>query len=137
MVKMDFNSDALFSAVKRKNMRDLLVFVLAEVGETKASEIMNDKTRITDAAITELRQALVGIERVDTEEVETPLATGINVEEDGADDVVTGSIEEHNAILKAIKKGKGKKALKLIKVAIKGGARGSEIEKLKAQAKAL
>lgn len=58
MSKINFDSDTLFSAVKRKNVKDILVYMLGEAGETGAMEILKEKTRITDAAILEVRNAL-------------------------------------------------------------------------------
>ncbi len=147
------NTDAFWSAVKRKNMGEILSAAFIAVGQDEAAEIANDTTRMTDAAITRMRSALDSVggtmeahgsvedEGTDTEDDNTEeVAAKEAVKEKPAvaeGKPMNGSVEEHQAIMKAIKKGKGKKALKLIKAARDGGARGSVLKDLAKQAKAV
>ena len=53
-----FNDDALWGAVKRKNVQDVLAFVFTECGYDAAAEVAKSTTRMTDQAITRMREAL-------------------------------------------------------------------------------
>ncbi len=133
-----FGTDSFWSAVKRKDVFAVVTMAFEACGEDEAAEISSTQTRVTDAAIIRIRAALTvnGEEVVETEEEEVVETEEVETT-DEPEEVVNGSIEEHEAIIKAIKKGKGHKALKLIKKAKKGGARGSVLKDLERQAKAL
>jgi VIT1/CCC1 family predicted Fe2+/Mn2+ transporter len=128
MEKVDFKSDAFWSAVKRKDFSAVLAIAFAMMGEDKAAEVARNTTRMTDAAITRMKDALGG--EVETEE---PLTY--------ADDLVTDEgnelIELTEAIEKAIKEGKKKKAKKLFKELEATGLKGSEIKQIKKAIKEL
>ncbi len=127
-----FGTDAFWSAYKRKDVNALVAMALSAVGEDEASEIAKETTRATDAAVRRIREALT------VEEVVEESDKAIDPTElDHVEEVVTGSIEEHNEIVEAIAAGKRKKAKKLLKAAIEGGARGSAIKDFKKQIKAL
>ena len=152
MSKINFDSDTLFSAVKRKDVRDMLVYLLGEAGETEAMEIMKSKSRITDAAIREVREAL-GTTKVEykmeaTATVETDDKVETEEEEADPTDLTFengGEVNENVIDLagmlkdleKAIEKGKKKKAKKILAELEDLGLKGSEIKKLKKQVKEL
>ena len=134
------NTDAFWSAVKRKNIPEVLGMVFDAMGETEASELAKNTTRMTDLAIRKMRDALPTVE-----ELEGEMSDDMGVEESDkaidpeeldtdeyAEAMVTETEEnEIKSIIKEgkklIKKGKEKKAKKLFK---KHGLGGSEIEKL-------
>ena len=96
-------TDKFWSAVKRKQMQEVLSIVFEMIDENEASEIAATTTRLTDQAVTRMRNALgeatteeVVEETVEPEEGEEP----------------TECQDGYDPIRKAIAKGKGKKALK-------------------------
>ncbi len=58
MKKEVLNTDAFWSAVKRKNMSEILTAAFIAVGEDEVAGIAKETTRMTDAAITRMRSAL-------------------------------------------------------------------------------
>jgi len=118
-------TEAMISAVKRKDVKEMVALVLEQEGKVDEAKEMREAGRLTVALI----------DRTCAVSVVEPYVEADTAKDD--EDVVTGSIEEHESILKAIKKGKKKKALKLIDNAEKGGARGSEIKKLRTEAEGL
>ncbi len=129
-----FGTDEYWSAFKRKDVAALTAMALSAVGEDEAAEIAKETTRVTDAAVRRIREALtVG----EVEAIVEPDEVCENEVEETEEEVVTGSIEEHNEIVEAIAAGKRKKAKKLLKAAIEGGAKGSQIKEFKKQIKAL
>ena len=125
-------TDKFWSAVKRKQLQEVLEIVFESIGEDKAAEVAGGVTRMTDLAIQKMRTALS--ENVeDVEDVEETDAAELTYN----DDVVTEVGETFKAIEKAIEKGKGKKALKLIKQAKEDGIDGSVLKDLKKLAKEL
>ena len=145
-----YTEDHFWSAVKRKSMSEVLSIMFTQGNCPLAATAANETTRMTDAAITRMRDALAkDMDGPDAEAIDEALEEGCDPVTDAEDEAnaeaskteksetVSGSIEEHNDIIKAIKKGKGKKALKLIAKAREGGAKGSELKKLEKQAKEL
>ncbi len=123
-----FKTDGFWSAVKRKQVMEMLDLMFTYMGEDEAAAIAKGTTRVTDLSIKRIRESLSGAEETTEDEQETTCEK---------EEPVSGSIDEHKAIVKAIKKGKGKKALKLIKAARDGGAKGSVLKDLEKQANAL
>ena len=121
---------ALVSAFKRKDIKEVGALILDAEGKTDEAKELRDASRFTVALID---RTFVATDVDEPEEVEQDEPT----EEVEQDEPIHGSHEEHKAIVKAIKKGKGKKALKLIKQAREGGARGSVLKDLEKQAKDL
>ena len=118
-------TEAMVSAIKRKDIKEMTALVLEQEGKEQEAQEMRNAGRLT--------VALINRTCISTE-VEAEVGAEVEAE---VEEPTTGSIEEHDAIIKAIKKGKKKKALKLIKKAEKGGARGSEIKKLRTEAEGL
>ena len=127
---------ALISALKRKDFKMVIQELMIQDGNEEGGAFIMNTTKLTALAL-DKALALKNVEIEEETEVELTEEPTLNEDEVEHKEPETGGIEEHEAIVKAIKKGKGKKALKLIKKAIEGGARGSEIKKLKAEAKAL
>lgn len=155
---MNLNSDTLFSAVKRKNVRDILLYVFNEAGEEAAFNVLNDKTRLTDAAITEIRQALgttipsdVDAPDTTTPNYEVSATATVDKGDEAEIDATTkdatdltyadGDVIDMTGMLtdleKAIGKGKKKKAKKLVAELEDLGLKGSVFKDLKKQVKAL
>lgn len=139
MSKPDFNTDAFFSAVKRKDMHDLLVIIFTETGFDKAAQEAKEMTRVTDAALRRIRDTLNSDEEVVDEVVEEERKPE---ELTYADDLVKDEEEVENELVKliddvksAIESGKKKKAKKAFKALKATGVSGSEIDKLKKQIK--
>ncbi len=129
-----FKTDGFWSAVKRKQVMEMLDLMFTYMGEDEAAAIAKGTTRVTDLSIKRIRESLSGAEETTEEDVTTEDEQETTCEKE---EPVSGSIDEHKAIVKAIKKGKGKKALKLIKAARHGGAKGSALKDLEKQANAL
>jgi len=125
-------TDKFWSAVKRKQLQEVLEIVFESIGEDKAAEVAGGVTRMTDLAIQKMRTAL----SENVEDVEADVETDAT-ELTYNDDIVTEVGETFKAIEKAIEKGKGKKALKLIKQAKEDGIDGSVLKDLKKLAKEL
>lgn len=157
--KVQFNPN-FWSAVKRKNLLDVLEIVFTESGMEDAGQIAHDTTRFTSAAINRMMDACGVVEadeptdeQIEQAEQDQALSDA-GITDDGTPDgeyeetmetpdeteaKAEKSIPDHDfkAIRKAIKKGKGKKALKLIVEAKENGARGSVLKGLTREAKAL
>ena len=140
---------AMVSAFKRKDLKEVGALILDAEGKTGEAQELRDASRFTVALID---RTLVATDVEKESEAESQASEeaigdgseGIDLDQDVKDreankkaEVTHGSAEEHKAIVKAIKKGKGKKALKLIAKAREGGARGSVLKDLEKQAKAL
>jgi len=123
MGKPNFNTDAFFSAVKRRDMHDLLVIVFNETGFDAAAQVAKDSTRMTDAAVRRIRTAL-GATLTYADDVK-----------DEKEEVKNELEELIGAIKTAIESGKKKKAKKAFKALKATGVSGSEIDKLKKQIK--
>ena len=129
--------EAFFSALKRRQPKEIAAEALELLGHLEAATELRETSRLTDAAI----ERTIKLTQETTEPVE-PLDEQADLGDvvgpcdlTYADDsVVDHSFEE---IRELIAKGKGKKALKLIKAAKEAGARGSVIKDLKKQAKEL
>ena len=146
--KIEF-TPAFWSAVKRKNVLDLLKVIFEEAGETEALEIATSTTRFTNASIERMMKATGYIDELpdyDEDNAETPAPTladdeaPVEVVADAPEDLTYADMTVDHSfkdIRKAIKKGKGKKALKLIQEAKDNGARGSVLKDLNKQAKGL
>jgi iron uptake system EfeUOB component EfeO/EfeM len=132
MEKVDFNSDAFWSAVKRKDFSAVLAIAFAAAGEDEAAVVANDTTRMTDAAIKRMREALGS----ETEVVEDSDKAIDPSELDYADEG-NELIELTEGIEKAINAGKKKKAKKLFKELKATGLKGSEMDKIKKAIKEL
>ena len=139
-----FNDDALWSAVKRKNVQDVLAFVFTECGYDAAAEVAKNTTRMTDQAITRMREALdapveTEVEEVDQTELDTnELDTNELDTNELAEEMVENKlITLEKDIVDAIKKGKRKKAKKAWDALAATGARGSVMKDLKRQIKKL
>jgi iron uptake system EfeUOB component EfeO/EfeM len=130
--KVDFKSDAFWSGVKRKDFSAVLAIAFTMAGEDEAAEIARNTTRMTDAAIKRMRDAL-GRE---TEVVEDSDKAIDPSELDYADED-NELIELTEGIEKAIKAGKKKKAKKLFKELKATGLKGSEMDKIKKAIKEL
>ena len=136
-----FNDDALWSAVKRKNVQDVLAFVFTECGYDAAAEVAKSTTRMTDQAITRMREALDAPLETDTKEVEDSDKavdqTELDTDEKAEEMVENKLITLEKDIVDAIKKGKRKKAKKAWDALAATGARGSVMKDLKRQIKKL
>ena len=128
-----FNDDALWSAVKRRNIQDILAYVFTECGYEEAAKVAKDTARITNAAVLRIREALDTPVEVEETEVEDVVEDVVETDtEEIAEEMVAETEEnEVTAIInkgkKLIAKGKAKKAKKLFK---EHGLKGSEIKKL-------
>lgn len=140
--KVQFNPN-FWSAVKRKNLLDVLKVVFAESGHDEAAQIAHDTTRFTGASIVRMMNA-VGVTGEPEEEEEAEDVTDkpeegevVELDKDAEEDFNNHLIELNEAIDKAIKKGKKKKAIKLIKESEELGVKGSVLKDQEKQAKAL
>jgi len=118
----------LISAFKRKDVKAIIAELLTQEGKDEQAKEVTDAGRLTIA--------LIDRTCIPSEQVEKPLsifAEALVVGEKGENILIT----MHNNIVKALDKGKGKKALKLIKASIEQGVKGAVIEKQMEQAKAL
>ena len=132
-----FNDDALWSAVKRKNMQDVLAYVFTECGYDKAAEVAKGTARVTDAAIIRIREALdtpVEVE-AETEDVVEETEVETDTEEIAEEMVENELITLERDIVDAIAKGKRKKAKKAWDALSATGAKGSVMKDLKRQIK--
>ncbi len=108
---------AFIAAVKRRDVKELVALTLEIEGKPEQAKEIRDASRLTDALI-----ARTCIDEVETDleitepEVETPTESG------------------YPDVSKALKKGKFKKALKLIKKLEESGSRGSVLKALKREA---
>ena len=118
-------TEKLRSALVRKDMKDIIVTLLTEEGKEAEAQEVRSAGRITKALIDRTCGDAVEVE------VEPTL------DEDEVEHQEQPVESTYDDIIKAINKGKGKKALKLIKQAHEDGHKGSELKKLKEQAKEL
>jgi len=130
-----FNSDEYFSALKRKNIKDILMVTLNILGETAAAAELDKNSRMTNATFDRVR-ALFGTTLdtpVEEEKFEEPLPEFDEVMEEADNELLA----IHTDIENLLAKGKGKKALKLIKASMANGTKGSVIKEQLAKAKQL
>ncbi len=121
---------SLIAAFKRKNVKDIMAEVLEAEGKEAEAQEVRDAGRLTNALI----------DRTCIGEVETDMPEEATEEEADltyADEPVNGSIEEHEDIVKAIAKGKKKRAKRLLHDAVEGGMSGSIVKEFKKQIKEL
>ena len=116
---------ALVSAIKRKQTKEVLVELLKMNGKEEEAEMVHGASRFTNALID--RTVKTSIAHL-TEEVE------VAVEEEAEDNEL---IAIHEDIENLIKKGKRKKAIKLIKASMANGTKGSVIIEQMKRAKEL
>jgi len=126
---MIFNEDKFWSAVKRKSMSEVLEMVLEEAGESAAAEEAAKTTRMTDAAINRIKDA-VGVKNAEESQPELTYADDV-VEEPNE------MIELEATVKQYIKAGKRKKAKKALKALLETGITGSEIDELKKEVKGM
>jgi len=130
-------SDHFWSAVKRKNLPDVLEIVFAQSGFEEAAKVAHETNAMTNAAIERMKTALGGHLEQDllplAEEVETILPP-VNDKQTAEGNEL---IAIHEDIENLLAKGKGKKAKKLIKASMANGTKGSVIAKQLKQAKKL
>jgi len=143
----NLNTNALWSAVKRKNIQDILEIVFTEIGEADAAAIARETTRMTDAAITRMKNALsapeeeeVEVDDVEETEVEVEDVETQSDADDIADEMLAQREEDEISIMikdveKAIAKGKKKKAKKAFAILKESGLKGSVVDGLKKQIK--
>ena len=115
---------ALIAAFKRNDRKAILAEVLQAEGLAEQAQEVRDAARVTSALI----------DRVCINDDAEPTYAETD---EANEEPVHGSVEEHNEIVDAIKSGKKKKAKKLLKAAIEGGAKGSSIKEFKKQIKEL
>ena len=73
-----FLSDTFWSAVKRKNLPDVLEIVFAQAGLEDASEVAHNTKAMTEAAILRMKAAMGEVpETVETEDVEETMAKDV------------------------------------------------------------
>ena len=88
-----YTEDAFWSAVKRKNMSDMLTMFFEAGNCPLASAVAKDTTRLTDASITRMRKALAEdlgeVPEVSNEDVDTAMEEGC--------DPITDAEDEANA----------------------------------------
>jgi len=124
------NTDAFWSMVKRKSISEMLEVVFTAVGEEEAARLAHDTRRMTDLAITKMRDALGEAE---TEESVDPDINEDEVEHKEPEvDPISATFYKLD---KLINKGKWKKAKKVYKDLVAGGMSGSEMDKRKKQIK--
>ena len=131
-----FNSDHFFSAVKRKSVSEILAVAFEVAGENEAAEIAKQTTRMTDAAIRKMRDAL----SPDTTEEEIGQVEEAPEEltyADNAAEAYQELIKLEKKVRKAIDAGDKKKAKKALKKLKAHGLGGSEMEKLTNEVKGL
>ncbi len=133
-----FATDAFWAAYKRKDVSMIIAMAFEACGEDDAAEIAKETTRVTNAAVIRIREALT-MGKPDAEEEEVVETPEDEIEEtvEETEETVSGSIEEHQELVDAIAAGKRKKAKKLLKAMVEGGAKGSQIKTFKKQIKAL
>lgn len=131
---------ALVAALKRNDRVQTTAEVLKALGHDERAEEIGKATRATvaffDKAFKGLREDDEGEAPTETKDP-TDLDYANKDQEKSLDEKVAKAADDFKAVEKALKKGKGKKALKLIKAMEDGGSRGSVIKALKAKAKAL
>lgn len=119
-----FDTDALWSAVKRRQVRDLLVAVFENIeGCEKLVEELKTTSRLSDAKISRLKDIMNGVS-----EGQTTIDAEVVGNEDGLKDSVT-----FEKLKKAISKGKKKKAEKIAKQLRDAGYGGAIIDALEKQ----
>jgi len=125
----------LISAFKRKNIKDILVEVLTLEGKDEQAKEVFDAGRITSALIDRTCADADAPEEALPEFAEQAVEDAeCCVDEEGT---VNELIAIDTDIKALLAKGKGKKALKLIKSAMEMGVKGSVIKEQMKQAKAL
>ena len=123
-------TEKMISALKRKDIKSIIVTLLAEAGHEEASKEVQNAGRITSALIDRTCGAL------EEKQFGEPLPAF-------AEQAIKDAEKENELIaidadIKALlAKGKGKKAMKLIKAAMEMGVKGSVIKELLAEAKQL
>jgi len=138
---------AFLSAVIRKDMKEVYACALEHEGKEDQAAEVRTSSRMTKALMdrtsTFVESDEEPIKREDADVSKTNEADPTDIDyadkdaEKSLDEKVAHAADDFKAVEKAIKKGKGKKALKLIKAMEDGGARGSVLKNLKKQAKAL
>jgi len=119
-----FDTDALWSAVKRRQVRDLLVAVFENIeGCEKLVEELKTTSRLSNAKISRLKDIMNGVS-----EGQTTIDAEVVGNEDGLKDSVT-----FEKLKKAISKGKKKKAEKIAKQLRDAGYGGAIIDALEKQ----
>jgi len=122
---MSKNREHFVASMKRKNIKALGAIILREIfGEGDKANELEEASRLTPALID--RTCLETKPVVEEPPAEAPAETPAETKPKGDDGF--------NDVRKAIKKGKGKKALKLIKAHKDNGSRGSVLTGLKNQA---
>jgi len=119
----------LVAVAKRNDMKELMALILDENGKTEEAANVRAAGRKTVKLIDDNFIATDVEEVADMPENEAPVET--------EDETATIPDHDFKDIRKAIKKGKGKKALKLIVAAKDAGARGGVLKDLKRQAEEL
>jgi hypothetical protein len=138
-------NETFVSAMKRKSVAELGAMILREVyGKEDEAKELEEAGRITVALID--RTCIItegdlvdnsGSNENDEVSVETTDATELTFADSAVVEDTEPAHDWEADIRKAIKKGKGKKALKLIKEAKDNGTSGSVLKDLKKQAEAL
>ena len=123
---------ALVSAIKRKQTKEVLVELLKMNGKEEEAEMVQDASRFTNALID--RGVKTSIGHLLSEVVEAEVVEPV---EDGVEVVDNELIAIHEDIENLIKKGKRKKAIKLIKASMENGTKGSVIKEQLKRAKEL
>ena len=114
-------TETLISAIKRKQLKEVVVEILISEGKEAEAQEMKEASRLTTALI----------DRTCVHSIEEELVPTVE------DDEETICEDGFDPIRKAIKKGKGKKALKLCMKARKNGSKGSVLTDLELEAEAL
>lgn len=131
---MLFNENSFWSAVKRKDMINLLELLFNNNGEYEAAEIVKNTSRLTDAAIKRIRETLGSTnEEKPVEEPVVDYQDAINEEAEKNSEL----IKLEKKVRKAIEAGDKKKAKKALKKLKATGIEGTEIEKLEEEVKGL
>jgi len=131
---MLFNENSFWSAVKRKDMINLLELLFNNNGEYEAAEIVKNTSRLTDAAIKRIRETLGSTnEEKPVEEPVVDYQDAINEEAAKNSEL----IKLEKKVRKAIEAGDKKKAKKALKKLKATGIEGTEIEKLEEEVKGL
>ena len=130
------NSDAFWSACKRKSIPEILETVFTEMGYEEAAEVAKNTTRFTDLAMRKMRDALPASEEVEVEEEPTLNEDEVETPEEDPSELTYADedaelIVLENKVRKAIKKGDYKKAKKALKKFMATGITGTEVDKLK------
>ncbi len=92
MSKAILNTDKFWSAVKRKNVPEMLTLMFQAVGEDEASKVAGETTRLTNLAMTKMRDAFSDecdpalLDYNDNTEV-------VEVEKDDGDKITVGDIK--------------------------------------------